>query len=57
MTTLDRQSDHHAFLILEDGRVFDIYGDDWAEICADARALADHLGVVIDVFNSEAPEA
>jgi hypothetical protein len=56
MTTLDRQSKEHAFLTLADGSVFDVYGDNWVEIVADADCLAEHLGVAIDVYNSELPE-
>lgn len=57
MTTIDRFNETTAELTLADGRKFEVYGDNWTELCADARALADHLGVTIDVFNSIGPEA
>lgn len=57
MTTLDRFDEITAELTLADGRKFEVYGDTWAEIRADALSLADHLGVTIDVFNSTGPEA
>ena len=56
MITLDRLDKLTAELTLDDGRKFEVYGDNWAEIRADALSLADHLGVTIDVFNSVAPE-
>lgn len=57
MSNLDRQSKHHALLTLADGRVFDVYGDNWAELVADAKAQLAHLGIAIDpTLNSELPE-
>ncbi len=54
--TLDRQSKGWALLCLPNGDQFDVYGDDWVELVADAKALAAHLGVQIDTFNGELPE-
>jgi hypothetical protein len=57
MITLDRLDKLTAELTLADGSKFEVYGDSWAEIRADALVLADHLGITIDVFNSVAPDA
>lgn len=36
---------------------YDVYGDTWSEMKACAQEIADYLGVTIDTFNSELPEA
>lgn len=57
ITTLDRQSADYALLCLSTGEVYDVYGSDWTELCEEAAAVAAHIGVEIEVFNSEIPEA
>jgi len=54
--TLDRQSVYYALLCIDNGAQYDVYGDNWLELEAEARLLAASLGVEITVFNSEAPE-
>jgi hypothetical protein len=36
---LDRQSTSHATFQLEDGRVWDVFGDNWAEMLAEAAII------------------
>lgn len=55
--TLDRNTAETALLTLSNGDVFEIYGADWCEMKADAIGLAASLGVEIEIFNSELPEA
>lgn len=55
--TLDRQSADHALLCLGTGEVYDVYGSNWTELREEAAAIATHIGVEIEVFNSEVPEA
>ncbi|KAB2762792.1 hypothetical protein F9K98_13460 [Brucella anthropi] len=40
-------------LFLADGNFYDVSGVSIDELFADARALAESIGVVIDAFNSE----
>lgn len=40
-------------LFLADGNFYDVSGDSVEELFADARALAESIGVVIEVFSSE----
>ncbi len=56
MVTLDRTSAEHALLILDNGDAYDVYGMAWSEIKAEGVALADSLGVKIEVFNANLPE-
>jgi hypothetical protein len=55
--TLDRQTADYALLCAADGRVWEIYGDNWAELKADAQAVAEAEGLTIELYNSEIPEA
>lgn len=55
--TVDRNATDHALLCAADGRVWDVYGDNWAEIVAEAEVIAQSEGLTIEVFNSEMPEA
>jgi predicted component of type VI protein secretion system len=59
MTTaiLDRIDTTSAILTASDGRCWDVYGDNWAELKADAQALAAFEGLTIELYNSELPEA
>jgi len=54
---LDRITTESAILTSADGRCWDVYGDNWAEIKADAQALAEAEGLTIELYNSETPEA
>lgn len=56
MVTLDRTAKDHALLILPNGLQYDVYGEDWPELKSEAAALAESLGISIDVFNSDLPE-
>ena len=55
--TLDRQTADYAILCAADGRTWDVYGDNWAELREEARLIAAHEGLTIDLYNSETPEA
>jgi len=59
MTTaiLDRLDQNTAALTDSAGRVWDVYGDNWAELVAEAKAIAEFEGLTIELFNSETPEA
>ena len=59
MTTaiLDRLDTTTAILTASDGRCWDVGGDNWSEIKADAQALAAFEGLTIELYNSETPEA
>jgi hypothetical protein len=54
---LNRLDATTSVLTANDGRCWDIYGDDWAAMKADAQSLAAYEGLTIDIFNSETPEA
>lgn len=56
MTTFDRDTKDHGFLILSNGDKYDIYGDSVAEMKEEAATLADYLGVTVDCWNWELPE-
>ena len=51
MTTFDRDTKDHGFLILSNGDKYDIYGDSVAEMKEEAATLADYLGVTVDCWN------
>jgi hypothetical protein len=53
---LDRTDRTSGVLTASDGRCWDVYGDNWAEIKADAESLAAFEGLTITLFNSELPE-
>lgn len=59
MTTaiLDRTAKDAADLTASDGRVWDVYGDNWAELVEEAKIIAAFEGLTIELFNSELPEA
>lgn len=59
MTTaqLDRLDKTTGILSTNDGRCWDVYGGNWAELVADAESLAAYEGLTIEMFNSELPEA
>jgi hypothetical protein len=46
-----------AILTANDGRCWDVFGDNWKEMIADAKGLAAFEGLTIDLFDSELPEA
>lgn len=53
---LNRLTETSAMLMVGTDE-YEVYGDTWAEIKAAAQEIADWLGVTIDTFNSETPEA
>jgi hypothetical protein len=60
MTTLaqlNRIDATTAILTANDGRCWDVYGDNWVELKADAENIADFQNLTIELFNSELPEA
>lgn len=56
-TTLDRQTWDWALLILDNGIQYDVNGANAHELRKEGEALAAKLGVTIDTFNLELPEA
>lgn len=46
----------HWGVLQTDEGMYDVSGDTIEELVADAKSLADHLGITIDVFNLEYPE-
>lgn len=46
----------NGFLTLSNGEQYDVCGSTVAELKADALALAESLGIEIDVWNLEFPE-
>jgi hypothetical protein len=40
-----------------DGRCWDVSGDNWNELVADADIVAAYEGLTIEFYNSELPEA
>lgn len=57
MTTLDRQTKTWALLTLPNGDAYDAVGSTWEEIKANAEETATALGITIDAYNPETPEA
>lgn len=59
MTTaiLDRTDRSTAILTASDGRIWDVYGSNWAELVEEAEAIAAFEDLTIELFNSETPEA
>lgn len=56
IATLDRQSADHALLCVSDGRVFDVYADDWQGMEEEANSIAGFYGIEIETFNPQLPE-
>jgi len=58
IANLDRQTKTWALLTLSDGRVWDVCGDNWAELVLDAKATIELVGLDVTeiVENSECPE-
>lgn len=58
IANLDRQTKTWALLTLPDGRMWDVSGDNWAELVFDAKAIIEMegLGVTEIVENDECPE-
>jgi hypothetical protein len=44
---LNRQSKSYATFRLEDGRVWDVYGDNWAEMVEEAHAIINDAALEI----------
>ena len=57
LATLDRQTKDWALLTAPNNDIFDVCGENWSELVAEAKVIADHYGFSIDVFNPEMPEA
>ena len=53
---LDRTTKDSAILTASDGRMWDVSGDNWAELKVDALYIASIENLTIELFNSELPE-
>ena len=56
MANLNRLTETSAMLIVG-ADAYDVYGDTWTEMKASAQEIAEWLGVTIETFNSEFPDA
>lgn len=58
IANLDRMTKTWALLTLEDGRMWDVCGDNWAELVTDAKATIEMVGLDVTelCLNDECPE-
>ena len=58
IANLDRQTKTYALLTLPDGRMWDVYGDNWAELVLEAEYIIGIVGLDVTeiVENTECPE-
>ena len=57
LAQLNRVDKTTGILSANDGRCWDVSGDNWKELVADAESLAAYEGLTIEFFDSELPEA
>ena len=56
---LDRQTKTDALLTLSDGRMWDVQGNNWAELVFEAKAIIEMVGLDVTeiIENDECPES